>query len=224
MNQSPNPDLRKPRWRKPCSFWRAGGYSSRHRQRAPRIRRACPPSANASWAWIGGGAICSPAVIFLTTAMQILRRGSGAFTWPAPEAREGNRFGVRQAGAAAVSAAHRIGFGADEPPRRFSTETGHHTAAHKYRRPGPTPCWARILIGGPQRTMRWLRAVEAFGTVRGRKALHKVLYFANLKQHLFKYQWYRYGTYSPIWRPRSPTACSAGRCTKAKAVATQVTT
>ena len=42
-----------------------------------------------------------------------------------------------------------------------------------------------------------LKAVEAFGTVRGRKALHKVLYFANLKTHTFKYQWYRYGPYSP---------------------------
>ena len=46
-----------------------------------------------------------------------------------------------------------------------------------------------------------LRAVEAFGTVRGRKALHKVLYFANLKQHLFKYQWYKYGPYSPDLAP-----------------------
>lgn len=46
-----------------------------------------------------------------------------------------------------------------------------------------------------------LRAVEVFGTVRGRKALHKVLYFANLKQHLFKYQWYKYGPYSPDLAP-----------------------
>lgn len=42
-----------------------------------------------------------------------------------------------------------------------------------------------------------LKAVEVFGTVRGRKALHKILYFANLKTHTFKYQWYRYGPYSP---------------------------
>lgn len=42
-----------------------------------------------------------------------------------------------------------------------------------------------------------LKAVEVFGTVKGRKALHKILYFANLKTSTFKYQWYRYGPYSP---------------------------
>ena len=42
-----------------------------------------------------------------------------------------------------------------------------------------------------------LKAVEVFGTVKGRKALHKILYFANLKTRTFKYQWYRYGPYSP---------------------------
>lgn len=42
-----------------------------------------------------------------------------------------------------------------------------------------------------------LKAVEVFGTVEGKKALHKILYFANLKTHTFRYQWYRYGPYSP---------------------------
>ena len=42
-----------------------------------------------------------------------------------------------------------------------------------------------------------LKAVQAFGPVRGRRALHKILYFANLKTHTFKYQWYTYGPYSP---------------------------
>ena len=46
-----------------------------------------------------------------------------------------------------------------------------------------------------------LKAVEVFGTVRGRKALHKILYFANLKEHMFKYQWYKYGPYSPDLAP-----------------------
>ena len=47
-----------------------------------------------------------------------------------------------------------------------------------------------------------LKAVEVFGTVRGRKALHKVLYFADLKTHMFKYQWYKYGPYSPDLAPK----------------------
>lgn len=42
-----------------------------------------------------------------------------------------------------------------------------------------------------------LKAVQVFGTVKGRKALHKILYFAGLKTNLFKYQWYEYGPYSP---------------------------
>lgn len=42
-----------------------------------------------------------------------------------------------------------------------------------------------------------LKAVETFGSVNGRKALHKILYFANLKTRTFKYQWYTYGPYSP---------------------------
>lgn len=42
-----------------------------------------------------------------------------------------------------------------------------------------------------------LKAVQVFGPVRGRRALHKILYFANLKTHTFKYQWYTYGPYSP---------------------------
>ena len=41
-----------------------------------------------------------------------------------------------------------------------------------------------------------LKAVQVFGTVKGRKALHKILYFAGLKTSLFKYQWYEYGPYS----------------------------
>lgn len=42
-----------------------------------------------------------------------------------------------------------------------------------------------------------LKAIETFGSVNGRKALHKILYFANLKTRTFKYQWYTYGPYSP---------------------------
>lgn len=42
-----------------------------------------------------------------------------------------------------------------------------------------------------------LKAVQMFDPVKGRKALHKILYFANLKTHTFKYQWYTYGPYSP---------------------------
>ena len=42
-----------------------------------------------------------------------------------------------------------------------------------------------------------LKAVQTFGTVQGRKALHKILYFADLQTRMFKYQWYTYGPYSP---------------------------
>lgn len=42
-----------------------------------------------------------------------------------------------------------------------------------------------------------LKAVEVFGAVEDRKALHKILYFANLKTRAFKYQWYKYGPFSP---------------------------
>lgn len=42
-----------------------------------------------------------------------------------------------------------------------------------------------------------LKAVQTFHSVKGRKALHKILYFVNLKTHMFKYQWYTYGPYSP---------------------------
>lgn len=42
-----------------------------------------------------------------------------------------------------------------------------------------------------------LKAVQTFGSVKDRKALHKILYFANLKTRTFMYQWYTYGPYSP---------------------------
>lgn len=42
-----------------------------------------------------------------------------------------------------------------------------------------------------------LKSVQTFGSVKGRKALHKILYFTNLKTNMFKYQWYTYGPYSP---------------------------
>ena len=41
-----------------------------------------------------------------------------------------------------------------------------------------------------------LKAEQVFGSVKGRKALHKILYFANLETDMFKYQWYAYGPYS----------------------------
>lgn len=41
-----------------------------------------------------------------------------------------------------------------------------------------------------------LKTVQTFHSVKGRKALHKILYFVNLKTRMFKYQWYTYGPYS----------------------------
>ena len=41
-----------------------------------------------------------------------------------------------------------------------------------------------------------LKAVQTFRSVKGRKALHKILYFVNIKTRMFKYQWYTYGPYS----------------------------
>lgn len=42
-----------------------------------------------------------------------------------------------------------------------------------------------------------LKAVQLFGPVKGRKSLHKILYFVNLKTDMFEYQWYECGPYSP---------------------------
>ena len=41
-----------------------------------------------------------------------------------------------------------------------------------------------------------LKAVEAFGAVESADALDKILYFANLKRHAFRYQWCMYGVCS----------------------------
>lgn len=60
---------------------------------------------------------------------------------------------------------------------------------------GPYPDW------WTSKDYAVLKTVEVFGTVKGRKALHKVLYFANLKGRMFKYQWYRHGPYSPDLAP-----------------------
>lgn len=41
-----------------------------------------------------------------------------------------------------------------------------------------------------------LYAISRFGTVPGKKALQKVLYFSNLKSNVFNFQWNTYGPYS----------------------------
>jgi uncharacterized protein YwgA len=39
-------------------------------------------------------------------------------------------------------------------------------------------------------------AIQKFGSVPGKKALHKIIYFANLKAEIFPFQWHKYGPYS----------------------------
>ena len=41
-----------------------------------------------------------------------------------------------------------------------------------------------------------LNAIEKFGTIPGKKALHKILYFTNLQTGDFIYRWNNYGPYS----------------------------
>lgn len=41
-----------------------------------------------------------------------------------------------------------------------------------------------------------LKAVGKFGKIPGRKALQKILYFVNLEEKIFPYQWNSYGPYS----------------------------
>lgn len=41
-----------------------------------------------------------------------------------------------------------------------------------------------------------LKAMGKFGKIPGRKALQKILYFVNLKEKIFSYQWNSYGPYS----------------------------
>ncbi len=41
-----------------------------------------------------------------------------------------------------------------------------------------------------------LKALDKFDEIPGRKALQKILYFVNLKERIFPYQWNSYGPYS----------------------------
>ena len=41
-----------------------------------------------------------------------------------------------------------------------------------------------------------LSVIDRFGTVPGKKALHKIIYFTNLQTEDFLYRWNNYGPYS----------------------------
>jgi len=41
-----------------------------------------------------------------------------------------------------------------------------------------------------------LSVIDKFGTVKGKKALHKIIYFTNLQTEDFLYRWNNYGPYS----------------------------
>jgi len=41
-----------------------------------------------------------------------------------------------------------------------------------------------------------LRAIRRFGSIPGKKALQKVMYFANLENPLFSFEWNKFGPYS----------------------------
>ena len=41
-----------------------------------------------------------------------------------------------------------------------------------------------------------LYAIQKFDTVPGKKALHKIIYFANLRAETYSFQWHKYGPYS----------------------------
>ncbi len=46
------------------------------------------------------------------------------------------------------------------------------------------------------REFTMLSVIERFGTVPGKKALHKIIYFTNLQTEDFLYRWNNYGPYS----------------------------
>jgi uncharacterized protein YwgA len=41
-----------------------------------------------------------------------------------------------------------------------------------------------------------LYTIQKFGSVPGKKALHKIIYFANLRAETYAFQWHKYGPYS----------------------------
>ena len=51
-------------------------------------------------------------------------------------------------------------------------------------------------VYGHNRMYELLSSIRKFDTVPGKKALHKVNYFANLKTDLFMYQWRNWGPFS----------------------------
>ena len=53
-----------------------------------------------------------------------------------------------------------------------------------------------ITKGESAKAYSILKAMDMFGRIKGKKALQKILYFVNLEQKIFLYQWSSYGPYS----------------------------